>query len=85
MTAERAVLRALEAGCSAPVGALADCGAGDDGPELWLRAAVLAVDGSSAVRLSATGPPGQAEELGLRLARDLLADGAADLVQESVA
>jgi hydroxymethylbilane synthase len=84
VTAERALLAELEAGCSAPVGALADVAAGDDGPELWLRAVVLAVDGSAFVRLSATGLPGDAESLGRRLARDLLADGAADLVRESV-
>jgi hydroxymethylbilane synthase len=45
---------------------------------------VLAVDGSALVRLSATGSPGDAEGLGRRLAQDLLADGAADLVKESV-
>ena len=80
VTAERALLNELEAGCSAPVGALADVAAGDDGPELWLRAVVAAVDGSALVRLSATGRPADAEGLGRRLARDMLADGAADLV-----
>jgi len=84
VTAERALLGELEAGCSAPVGALADVAAGDAGPELWLRAVVLAFDGSAFVRLSATGPPADADGLGRRLARDLLDDGAADLVKESV-
>ncbi|MDP9317729.1 MAG: hydroxymethylbilane synthase, partial [Actinomycetota bacterium] len=84
VTAERALLGELEAGCSAPVGALADVAAGDAGPELWLRAVVLAFDGSAFVRLSATGPPADADGLGRRLARDLLDDGAADLVRESV-
>jgi hydroxymethylbilane synthase len=84
VTAERALLAELEAGCSAPVGALADVAIGDDGNELWLRAVVLAVDGSASVRLSVTGRPGDAEALGRRLARDLLADGAADLVKEAV-
>jgi len=84
VTAERALLAELEAGCSAPVGALADVATGDDGPELWLRAVVLALDGSAFVRLSATGSPGDAEGLGRRLAQDLLDDGAADLVKESV-
>ena len=45
VTAERAVLAALEAGCSAPVGALAELAEGDDGEELWLRAVVLSADG----------------------------------------
>jgi hydroxymethylbilane synthase len=84
VTAERALLAELEAGCSAPVGALADVASGDDGPELWLRAVVLAVDGSAFVRLSATGLVDDAESLGRRLARDLLADGAADLDRETV-
>ena len=33
VTAERALLAALEAGCSAPVGALAEIAEGDDGPK----------------------------------------------------
>jgi hydroxymethylbilane synthase len=84
VTAERALLNELEAGCTAPVGALADVAAGDEGPELWLRAVVSAFDGSAFVRLSATGPPAAADGLGRRLARDMLADGAADLVREAV-
>jgi hydroxymethylbilane synthase len=84
VTAERALLAELEAGCSAPVGALADVAMGDDGPELWLRAVVLAVDGGAFVRLSASGSPDDAAALGRRLAQDMLADGAADLVKEAV-
>jgi hydroxymethylbilane synthase len=84
VTAERAVLLELEAGCTAPVGALADVAVGDDQTELWLRAVVAAEDGSAFVRLSVSGVPADAEELGRRLARDLLADGAAELVTESV-
>ena len=76
VAAERALLEALEAGCSAPVGALAEIAEGDAGPEVFLRGSVTAVDGSDAVRLSATGPTTDAEEVGRRLAADLLADGA---------
>jgi hydroxymethylbilane synthase len=77
VTAERALLAALEAGCSAPVGALAVIAEDEDGaPELFLRASVIAVDGSAAVRLSATGATTAAEAVGRRLAADLLADGA---------
>lgn len=76
VAAERALLAALEAGCSAPVGALAEIVEGDTDPELFLRGSVTAVDGSDAVRLSATGPTTDAEEVGRRLAADLLADGA---------
>ena len=76
MTAERALLAALEAGCSAPVGALAEIAEGDAGPELFLRGSVTAVDGSDAIRLSATGPTTDADGVGRRLAADLLAEGA---------
>lgn len=82
ITAERAVLRDLEAGCTAPVGALADVADGDDGPELWLRAMVGAPDGSWSVRMSATGAPADADDVGSRLARQLLADGAGVLLAE---
>jgi hydroxymethylbilane synthase len=80
--AERAVLRALEAGCSAPVGALADIAEGDDGLELWLRAVVAAPDGSRLVRLSATGPPADAERVGRELAAEMLAEGAGAIMHE---
>lgn len=76
VTAERALLAALEAGCSAPVGALAEIADGEHGPEIFLRGSVTAVDGSDAVRLSATGPTTDAEGVGRRLAAELLADGA---------
>jgi hydroxymethylbilane synthase len=51
--AERALLARLEAGCSAPVGALAEVRQGALGPELVLRAVVAAPDGSGAIRRSA--------------------------------
>lgn len=83
VTAERAVLATLGAGCSAPMGAFAhvthgdDAGAGDGaghGPGLTLYAFVAAVDGSACVRASASGPLNAAEELGRSLASDLLAE-----------
>jgi hydroxymethylbilane synthase len=80
VAAERALLAALEAGCTAPVGALAQVAEGDDGLELYLRGLVAAVDGNSAVRLSATGPTSAAEDVGRRLAAELLDVGAADLM-----
>jgi hydroxymethylbilane synthase len=77
--AERAVLATLEGGCSAPVGALADVVEGEDGEELWLRAVALSTDGTLSVRRSASGEIGGAAALGERLAKEMLADGAADL------
>ena len=70
-TAERCVLAALQAGCSAPVGAYA---AGTDA--LRLQAVVAAADGGTALRASAGGPAAEAERLGREVAADLLARGA---------
>jgi hydroxymethylbilane synthase len=70
-TAERGVLAALGAGCSAPVGAYA---AGTEA--LRLHAVVVAADGGTALRASAAGPAAEAERLGHAVAADLLARGA---------
>jgi hydroxymethylbilane synthase len=78
--AERTTLAALEAGCSAPVAAYAELAEGEEGPELFLRASVTALDGSDGVRGSVTGRPSDAERLGRELAADLLDRGAADLM-----
>ena len=80
VTCERTVLAGLEAGCSAPVGVLAEVAEGDDGDELWVRAVAMSTDGTLSVRRSATGSPDEAVELGLALAAEMLVDGAADLV-----
>lgn len=89
VTAERALLAALEAGCTAPVGGLAEVV--DDGwavapggripePEIFLRGSVTAADGSDAVRLSATGPLTEAAAVGRRLAAELIDAGAHSLL-----
>jgi hydroxymethylbilane synthase len=70
-TAERSLLAALEAGCSAPVGGYA---AGTDG--LRLHAIVVAADGESALRASAGGPAAEADRLGREVAAELLRRGA---------
>ncbi|HEY8371940.1 MAG TPA: hydroxymethylbilane synthase [Pseudonocardiaceae bacterium] len=88
VTAERALLAALEAGCSAPVGALAEVvedlvedGAGGYRvvERLSLRgvAAVVTGESSELIRASATGETTSAEELGRALAAELLDLGAA--------
>lgn len=76
--AERAVLARLEAGCAAPVAAHATVSGG----ELRLTARVVAVDGSRQVQTSDAAAPTEsgAVALGLRVAEQLLALGAADLV-----
>jgi hydroxymethylbilane synthase len=82
VAAERAVLAGLEAGCSAPVGAMAEIAEGEDGDEVWLRAVALSGDGAVAVRRSATGAPDDAEKVGRGLAEEMLADGASTLIEE---
>ena len=78
VSAERALLRRLEAGCVAPIGAYAELVEGD----LVLKAMVASPDGSDLLRhSSATAEldvPG-AERLGVRVAEDLLQMGAAAL------
>jgi hydroxymethylbilane synthase len=83
VAAERALLAALEAGCTAPVAALAEIADGDDGVEVFLRGSVTAPDGSRAVRLSATGPVTDAEGVGRRLAAELIAEGADKMMGSS--
>ncbi|MDT0398823.1 MULTISPECIES: hydroxymethylbilane synthase [Streptomyces] len=87
VTAERSLLAALEAGCSAPVGALADLVA--DGrvvKEMRLRGVVGSTDGATLVQLSTTGPVPETHEaamaLGRELATEMLAQGAAGLMGE---
>jgi len=88
ITAERSLLAALEAGCTAPVGALAEVVEGDSpdsagGLEVFLRGSVTAIDGSDAVRLSASGPLDTAEEIGRRLAVELIDLGANTMMGSS--
>lgn len=76
VTAERSLLSALEAGCTAPVGAYATV---TDG-ELTLTGAVIATDGSREVRGSISGPAHTATRLGAHLAAELIDGGAASLL-----
>ena len=75
VTAERSLLEALEAGCSAPVGAYA---AGTD--QLRMRAAVMSADGSRVLRAHGSAPGADAWQLGRDLAAELLRSGASDLI-----
>jgi len=85
VTAERALLADLEAGCSAPVGAIAEVveSIDDDGrvfEELSLRACVAAVDGSDVIRASGIGNPDRPAELGLAVAAELFELGAREVM-----
>ncbi|MFG1881439.1 hydroxymethylbilane synthase [Micromonospora sp. NPDC049102] len=76
VTAERAFLATLEAGCSAPVAAYAELAEGETGDEIYLRGAVISPDGTRDLRLSRTGTPADAAEIGKALAAELLELGA---------
>ncbi|MBA0045961.1 hydroxymethylbilane synthase [Mycobacterium sp. NPDC050853] len=85
VTAERALLAELEAGCTAPVGAIAEVveSIDEDGrvfDELSLRGCAAALDGSDVIRASGIGTPDRAAELGLAVARELLDLGARALM-----
>jgi hydroxymethylbilane synthase len=81
--AERSLLATLEAGCSAPVAALATVSPRVDGVwELHLRGAAISPDGRRAIRSSGTGTLTDAAEVGSTLAAGLLADGAAHVLGE---
>jgi hydroxymethylbilane synthase len=78
-TAERAVLAALEAGCSAPIGVLGEIVAGPDGAQLRLHGSVTALDGSHTIRATTTGAATEAGMVGERLAAELFEQGAATI------
>ncbi|MGK2882939.1 MAG: hydroxymethylbilane synthase [Mycobacterium sp.] len=85
VTAERALLAELEAGCSAPVGAIAEVVESIDEEgnlfvELSLRGCVATLDGSDVIRASGIGTPGRARELGLSVAAELFDLGARELM-----
>jgi hydroxymethylbilane synthase len=87
--AERSLLEALAAGCSAPVGGYAVVppagGSGGVVPpgqqaQLAMRAAVLSPDGTRALRAHGSAPAADARRLGQDLAAELLRRGAADFI-----
>ena len=87
VTAERILLAELEAGCSAPVGAIAEVVESIDEEghifeELSLRGCVAALDGSDVIRASGIGTPERARELGLSVAAELFELGARELLVE---
>jgi hydroxymethylbilane synthase len=72
VAAERSLLAALQAGCSAPVGVLGQV----EGECLTLAARVLAPNGSEKLENRRTGIISEAESLGRQVAESLLAQGA---------
>ena len=80
VTAERAVLAGLQAGCHAPVGAYAVVT-----DMLRLTAVVIGDDGAPPVSANAAAPAGEAVPTGLQVARELLRRGAGRYVTVAAA
>ena len=75
--AERAMNERLEGGCQVPIAGYAVL----EGESLWLRGLVGEPDGSRVLRAEIRGPAEEAVALGTRLAEQLLAQGAGEILQ----
>jgi len=82
VTAERACLGALRAGCHAPVGAWSRIEKSPSGDvKLHFEAVIWSRDGSKKVSAAATGPGTDAAAIGVQIARELREQGGGDLLQ----
>ena len=81
LAAERALVETLGGGCQTPVGALATL---IDDDTIELVAAVIALDGSRAVRERGVGPRSDAAALGARVGAALLAQGADQILADAL-
>jgi len=77
--AEREVLWILNGHCNSPIAGHAVI----DGATMRLSACVISEDGARITSASADGPADRPRELGRRVGLDLLAKGAADLIEET--
>lgn len=75
---ERSFLSAVEGGCSAPVGALAQI----EGDSLHLQAAVFELDGSKKVDFNGKAPLQEAHNLGRYAAEKVLAQGGRAIMEK---
>jgi len=80
LEAERALVAALGGGCQTPIGALASP---LDEETIELVAVVVALDGSRVVRGAARGPRREAAAIGARVAAQLIAGGANEILVAS--
>jgi hydroxymethylbilane synthase len=76
--AERAFLRELEGGCQVPIGVNTAL----DGDFLILTGIVASLDGQKLVKGTVTGNPGDADNLGIDLAKRLRQEGAQEILDE---
>lgn len=93
--AERAFLKKLEGGCQVPIAAYAkliqqgsgvrdeaDCELSADSCQLVIDGLVGSVSGDKIIRSYIKGHPNDAEQLGIKLAEDLLSRGAREILVE---
>ncbi len=78
VTAERALLKALEGGCQVPIGAYGEVKSNG----LYLDGLVASVDGTISFRKKVRGSKYKAEKMGKLLAKDFLNAGAGDILKE---
>ena len=78
--AERAVNRHLQGGCQVPIACFAELN--PEGTALYMRGLVGSIDGSTILRADIEGVVEQAEQLGVQLAEQLLAQGAKEILAE---
>lgn len=76
--AERAMNTRLKGGCQVPIGGYAVL----EGDQLWLRALVGEPEGTLVLRAEAKGPASDAVALGIKVAEDLLAQGAGKILSK---
>lgn len=76
---ERAILRRLEAGCTAPVAATSVI----DGDMITVHGGVFALDGSKQMVAAETGPLENSYDLGVKVAESLLEQGASEILDAS--
>lgn len=77
VNAERALNKRLNGGCQVPIA----CYAVLEGDQLWLRGLVGQPDGGQLLRAESRAPSDEAEQLGVRVAEDLLGQGAETILK----
>ncbi len=80
VTAERALNQRLQGGCQVPIACYAEHVG--DGERLWLRGLVGKPDGTVLLRAEGEAVAGEAQQLGIRVAEQLLEQGAAAILAE---
>jgi hydroxymethylbilane synthase len=76
VTAERAMCQRLEGGCQTSIAAYAEL----KDQQVWLRGLVASIDGQQVIRAAQSGPIEMAALLGIKVAEDLLQQGALEIL-----